>query len=385
MKLKTICIFIVDRANYGRLKPVMNGIKNDKRFKMQLVCTGTTLLEKYGNVSSDIEKDGFEITSKIYMEYAGSNQQTMAMGIGTGILLITNELAKLKPDIVLIIGDRYEALAAVIAAAYSNIRIAHIQGGEVSGSIDESARHAITKFSHIHFPSTELAKERIIKMGEDPDFVICSGCPSKDLIKNENNNVNHQKELIGVGNIIDVKKKFLLVSYHPTTTQKSEIDELNINLILKALELQKMQCIWLWPNIDAGSDQISKQLRKFRETNINSDDWLTLIKNVRPEVYAWLMSNAKCLIGNSSSFVRDSGFLGTPVLLISERQKCREHGKNVLPLGNLNSITTIKEALELQLKSDFKINDIYGKENTTETILNSLYNLEPDLQKSFIL
>ena len=172
MKRKKICIFIVDRANYGRLKPVMVAIKKDQRFDMQVICTGTTLLEKYGNVSENIEQDGFKITSKIYMEFAGSNKQTMAMGIGTGIILITNELAKLNPDIVLIIGDRYEALSAAVAAAYSNIRIAHIKGGEVSGSIDESARHAITKFSHIHFPATELAKERLIRMGEDPKYVI---------------------------------------------------------------------------------------------------------------------------------------------------------------------------------------------------------------------
>ena len=385
MKQKKICIFIVDRANYGRLKPVMLSIKKDKRFEMQLVCTGTTLLEKYGNVSVNIEQDGFEITSKIYMEFAGSNKQTMAMGIGTGIILITNELAKLNPDIVLIIGDRYEALSAAIAAAYSNIRIAHIQGGEVSGSIDESARHAITKFSHIHFPATELAKDRLIRMGEDPEYVIYSGCPSKELIDNDKFSFQSEKELIGVGNQIDLEKDFILVSYHPTTTQKSDIDENNINLLLKALDTKKMQTIWLWPNIDAGADQISKHLRKFREKNTNSENWLTLIKNVKPEVYAFLMTKSKCLIGNSSSFVRDSGFLGTPVLLLSERQKLREHGENVLFIGNPNSVDLIIESLELQLKSRYKINQIYGKENTIEIITDALFNLEPDLQKSFVL
>ena len=382
---KRICVILVDRANYGRLKPVMEILKDDKRFSLQIICTGTTLLEKYGKVVDLIEKDGFEITSKIYMEYAGSVPETMAMGIGTGIILLTNEIKKLDPDIVLIIGDRYEALSAAIASAYNNKIIAHVQGGEVSGSIDESARHAITKFSHLHFPSTLLAKERIIRMGENPDMVIYSGCPSKDLLDNSKIDI-HDLNINGVGNKFDINKPFILVSYHPTTTIEDSSDKKNIDIIIKSLEKLNTQVLWIWPNIDAGSDSIAKDLRRYRELNILSDKWLTLIKNVNPEVYIHLMNKALCLIGNSSSFVRDSSFLGTPSLIVSNRQINRERGENTIYLGNLSSqedlILNIKKAIS---KEERIYSNIYDQRNPSEIIVEAIYKLNPKIQKTFYL
>ena len=382
---KRICVILVDRANYGRLKPVMEILKDDKRFSLQIICTGTTLLEKYGKVVDLIEKDGFEITSKIYMEYAGSVPETMAMGIGTGIILLTNEIKKLDPDIVLIIGDRYEALSAAIASAYNNKIIAHVQGGEVSGSIDESARHAITKFSHLHFPSTLLAKERIIRMGENPDMVIYSGCPSKDLLDNSKIDIN-DLNINGVGNKFDINKPFILVSYHPTTTIEDSSDKKNIDIIIKSLEKLNTQVLWIWPNIDAGSDSIAKDLRRYRELNILSDKWLTLIKNVNPEVYIHLMNKALCLIGNSSSFVRDSSFLGTPSLIVSNRQINRERGENTIYLGNLSSqedlILNIKKAIS---KEERIYSNIYDQRNPSEIIVEAIYKLNPKIQKTFYL
>ena len=382
---KRICVILVDRANYGRLKPVMEILKDDKRFSLQIICTGTTLLEKYGKVVDLIEKDGFEISSKIYMEYAGCVPETMAMGIGTGIILLTNEIKKLDPDIVLIIGDRYEALSAAIASAYNNKIIAHVQGGEVSGSIDESARHAITKFSHLHFPSTLLAKERIIRMGENPDMVIYSGCPSKDLLDNSKIDIK-DLNINGVGNKFDINKPFILVSYHPTTTIEDSSDKKNIDIIIKSLEKLNTQVLWIWPNIDAGSDSIAKDLRRYRELNILSDKWLTLIKNVNPEVYIHLMNKALCLIGNSSSFVRDSSFLGTPSLIVSNRQINRERGKNTNYLGNLSSqedlIFNIKKAIS---KEERIYSNIYDQKNPSEIIVEAIYKLNPKIQKTFYL
>ena len=382
---KKICVVLVDRANYGRLKPVMEILKCDKRFALQIICTGTTLLEKHGKVVDLIEKDGFKISSKIYMEYAGSVPETMAMGIGTGVILLTNEIKKLDPDIVLIIGDRYEALSAAIASAYNNKIIAHVQGGEVSGSIDESARHAITKFSHLHFPSTLLAKKRIIRMGENPDMVIYSGCPSKDLLDNSTIDISNLN-INGVGNKFDIKKPFILVSYHPTTTIEDSSDKNNIDIIIKSLEKINKQVLWIWPNIDAGSDSISKQLRCYRESNILSDQWLTLIKNVNPEVYIHLMNKALCLLGNSSSFVRDSSFLGTPSIIVSNRQKNRERGENTIYLGNLSSQEDLILKIKKTISKEERIySNIYEKKNPSEIIVEAIYKLNPEIQKTFYL
>tara|TARA_Y100000739_G_C20573654_1_gene449070 strand:+ start:261 stop:1415 length:1155 start_codon:yes stop_codon:yes gene_type:complete len=383
--IKKVCVILVDRANYGRLKPVMQNLKTDKRFSLQIICTGTTLLEKYGNVSKLIEKDGFKISSKIYMEYSGSVPETMAMGIGTGIILLTNEINKLNPDVVLLIGDRYEALSAAIASAYNNKIIAHVQGGEVSGSIDESARHAITKFSHLHFPSTLLAKERIIRMGEDPNMVICSGCPSKDLIDNSKLDIDNLN-INGVGKDFDITKPFFLVSYHPTTTIVDQSDKKNIQIILKTLSKIKKQVLWIWPNIDAGSDSIAKQLRCHREANPSSKEWLTLIKNVNPEIYMILMKKALCLIGNSSSFVRDSSFIGTPSLIVSNRQINRERGNNSIYLGNLKYEKELSEKIDhvIEFKNK-KFSNIYGQNKASQVIVDAIYDLNPQIQKTFYL
>ena len=309
----------------------------------------------------------------------------MSMGIGTGIILLTNEINRLNPDIVLIIGDRYEALSAAIASAYNNKIIAHVQGGEVSGSIDESARHAITKFSHIHFPATELARKRIINMGEDPSMVICSGCPSKDLLSNSK--LEFRKlNINGVGNKFDVNKPYFLISYHPTTTIKDQSDKKNIRIILKTLEKRKQQTLWIWPNIDAGSDDIAKQLRCYREANSSSNRWLTLIKNVNPEIYINLMSNASCLIGNSSSFVRDSSFLGAPAIIVSNRQINRERANNAIYLGNLYSEHDLSVKIDDMLTLKEKVSsDIYGQENPSRLIVESIYKLKPEIQKTFYL
>ncbi|MBW2664193.1 MAG: UDP-N-acetylglucosamine 2-epimerase (hydrolyzing), partial [Deltaproteobacteria bacterium] len=217
---RKICVVLVDRANYGRMHPVMRAIEADPDLELITVCAGTMLLERFGHAVKIVEADGFQVDGRVYLEVEGSVPTTMAKSIGLGIIEFTTEFHRLQPNIVLLIGDRYEALAATIAAAYMNISIAHIQGGEVSGSIDESARHAITKFAHLHFPSTERSSEYILRMGERPDAVFNVGCPSGDYIKNLNTVVPLDIfNNVGVGGGINPENPFLLVIYHPVTTR----------------------------------------------------------------------------------------------------------------------------------------------------------------------
>lgn len=375
---RKICVVLVDRANYGRMYPVMRAIQGDSDLHLQTICAGTMLLERFGQAERVVAADGFRIDGRVYLEVEGSVPATMAKSIGLGIIEFSTELQRLCPDIVLIIGDRYEALAATIAAAYMNLPVAHIQGGEISGSIDESARHAITKFAHLHLASTERSANYIRQMGENPDYILNVGCPSGDyIIPMDDRLPSDAFEQVGVGGNIDVNKPFFLVIFHPVTTdfenQREQAEQL-----ISALHQLAVPTVWIWPNVDAGSDQISKVLRSYRENNNSS--WLHLIKNLDPVNYQRTLKQATCAIGNSSSFIRDSTFSGTPVVLVGDRQVGREHGENLISCPP-NS-TDIVNAVRKQLKSGRRRpSTLYGDGNAATKIVQALKAFQPYTQK----
>lgn len=217
---RKVCVVLVDRANYGRLKPVMSEIRDRPELELQVLATGTMVLERFDYPLQVVLDDGFPVSGKIHVELEGSTPTTMAKSVGFATIEFASEFQRLQPDLVLVIGDRYEALAAVIAGAYMNLCIFHIQGGEVSGSIDESARHAISKFAHFHVPATKRAAEYLVRMGEHPDTVLTVGCPSSDIALN--NDWKLTTDVVnsrGRGVDIDVGSPFLLSIFHPTTTE----------------------------------------------------------------------------------------------------------------------------------------------------------------------
>jgi UDP-hydrolysing UDP-N-acetyl-D-glucosamine 2-epimerase len=313
------------------------------------------------------------------MELEGSIPATMAKSVGFGIVEFVNEYLRLEPDIVLLIGDRYEALAAAIAAAYMNICLAHIQGGEVSGSIDESARHAISKFAQFHFPSTQRSAEFLVRMGEDPKTILAIGCPSSDLARVFDKTMNGNLiNAAGSGTIIDIENHFLLVVFHPTTTEyggeRTQMEEL-----LSALKEIQMQTILLWPNIDAGADHVSKAIRRFRDQH-NNVSWLRTIINLPPEEYLRILANAACVIGNSSSFVRDAGYFGTPVVLVGNRQDGREHDQHLTRVSPKAS--QIETAIRKQLAHGrYAPSALYGDGYVAERVAHALFELQPYVQK----
>ncbi len=252
-----------------------------------------------------------------------------------------------------IVGDRFDVLAPTIAAAYMNIPIAHTMGGEVSGTIDESIRHAITKFAHIHFPANDDARERIIKMGERRETVFNVGCPRMDLVREKLEDFKStpidQSEFFatfkGVGGEFDIEQeKFLLVSQHPVTTEFGN-NRIAIEETLYALKELAMPTIMLWPNADAGSDEISKGIRSFREKY--QPEWLHLFTNLPFEVYMRLMSLTACLVGNSSSAVREGSFIGTPAVDVGSRQQKRMKGLNLMEVPSERN--AVAEAIRQQL------------------------------------
>lgn len=377
---RRVCVVLVDRANYGRLKPVMTSIQKHPQLELQVIAAGTMVLERFHRPVEIVRSDGFTVNAEIFMELEGSVPATMAKSVGVGIMEFANELQRLAPDIMLLIGDRYEALSAALAAAYMNVPIVHVQGGEVSGSIDESARHAISKFSQFHVPATQRSAEYLIRMGEYPETILTVGCPSSDIAASLETALT--AEVVnsrGNGCVIQVDRPFLLVVFHPTTTEFGD-ESAQMQTLLDALEEIGCQTILLWPNIDAGSDHISKMIRVFRDRR-RASDWLRTRTNLTPEEYLKVLANATCAVGNSSSFVRDAGYFGTPVTLVGHRQDGRESDVHVMRVECTKHevVSGIRKQID---HGRYAPSRLYGDGEVSDRIAEALVSLDPYVQKS---
>lgn len=331
---RTICVVITARPSYARIKSVLEAIRDHPRLRLQLVVAASALLERYGQVIDVIRADGFVPDAVVYMVVEGENLVTTAKSTGLGVVELATIFDNLKPDIVVSVADRYETIATAIAASYLNIPVAHVQGGEVTGSIDEKVRHAVTKLSNIHLVSNQGAATRVVRMGEDPRTVHVTGCPSVDLaarILQENvEDFDPFTRYTGVGAHFD-SNEFLVVMQHPVTTEyKDSLRQ--IEETLAAIEQLAQPTFWFWPNVDAGSDIISKGLRHFRETH--GAPWLHFFKNLSPEDFLRLLRQCRCLIGNSSVGIRECSYLGVPVVNIGSRQSGRERSPNVIDVDH---------------------------------------------------
>jgi UDP-hydrolysing UDP-N-acetyl-D-glucosamine 2-epimerase len=329
---RKICVVVNSRANYGRIKSVLKAVQEHPDVELQLIVGASALLYRFGNVRQIIEDDGFKPDATVYTIVEGETPTTMAKSTGLAIIELATLFENLKPDVVLTVADRFETIATAIAASYMNIAVAHTQGGEVTGSIDESVRHAVTKLAHIHFPATALAAQNLIRMGESPETVHCLGCPSIDAIAHLDLTlpVDIFTRYLGVGAEIDAAGPYLVVLQHPVTTEYGRgLDQ--INQTLKAVTALDVQTVWLWPNVDAGSDDVSKGLRMWRERY--NPKKLHYYRNFSVEDWARLIYNAACVVGNSSSALREGAFLGVPAVNVGTRQQGREHGPNVVHVG----------------------------------------------------
>ncbi len=381
---KNICVVVNSRANYARIKTLLYKIYESKNLTLQLILGASGTLSRFGDLEKIILKDGFKITRKIYSIIEGENLETMAKSTGLGIIELSSIFSDIKPNFVMVIADRFENMSIAIAASYMNIPCIHTQGGEITGSIDESIRHSITKLSHIHFPSTVKAFNNIKKMGENPKNIYLTGCPSIDIAKstlNLKSKINFNKKYFGIGCEIDFNKPYIVVLYHPVTTEYN-LKNKNIKKIIGAISKIKLQTVWLWPNIDAGANQITKTLRTYREENkINN---IRFYKNFEPHDYLILLKNCSCLVGNSSSAIREGSFLGIPAVNIGNRQKGREHGKNLISVKDNKK--SILKAIQIQIKKKkYKSEKIFGDGKSAEKMIKIINKLSPkfDIKKNF--
>lgn len=381
--MKNICIVVGSRANYSSIQSVMLAVKNHPNLNLQTVVGVSAILDKYGNVANNIENDGFTIHHKFYCQLEGGNLNVMAKTTGLAIIELSSIFEQLKPDTVVTVGDRYETMATTIAAAYMNITLAHTMGGEVTGTIDESIRHATTKFAHLHFPASEDARQRILALGEEESTVFNFGCPRIDLVKEileRDTAINSISELIdnGVGDAIDFEKPFLLISQHPVTTEyeKSRND---IQHTLEAIEDIGIQSIILWPNSDAGTDEISRGMRIWRNSKRSTKT--RFYKNLRIETYVNLMNKTACLVGNSSSGIREGAFIGTPCVNIGSRQNMREKAKNVIDVKPDKK--EIINAVLMQIENGkYSSSTLYGDGYAGMKIAEKLNSFKSNIQKT---
>ena len=383
-KKRKICVVVTARPSYSRIKTALQAIKNHPDLELQLVIAASALLDRYGSAVKVIENDGFEIAAKVFNVLEGENLAAAAKTTGIGILELSSVFENIKPDIVVTIADRFETMATAIAASYMNIPLAHIQGGEVTGNIDEKVRHAITKLSDYHLVASQSAYDRVVKLGENKAFVYNTGCPSIDLAQEVLENPSFDFDVFekygGTGKKQDLSNGYLVVMQHPVTTEHEQSRE-HIDITLKAIHELNKPILWFWPNVDAGADGTSKGIRVFRENADTSN--FHFFKNMEPQDFLRLLKNAECLIGNSSVGIRECAFLGVPVVNIGSRQAGRDRGANVMDVDYNKE--QIKEAILTQIKNGHQQKDsIYGDGTAGKKIADLLASVPLQFDKKLM-
>ena len=332
---RKICVVVTARPSYSRIRSALHAIRDHAGLELQLVVAASALLERYGNAIQAIERDGFEVRHRVYMVLEGENLVTSAKSTGIGLSELATVFDNLKPDAVVTVADRYETLATAVAAAYMNIPVVHVQGGEVTGSIDEKVRHAVTKLANLHLVSTPMARQRVIRLGEPDESVIVTGCPSIDIAAEVAARPALDFDLFerygGVGPRSDLSRGYLVVLQHPVTTEYEEA-RAQVDETLYAVKDSNLPVLWFWPNVDAGSDGTSKGIRVFREKEKPGN--LHFFRNMFPEDFLRVLLRSAAIVGNSSVAIRECSFLGVPAVNIGSRQQGRERGANVIDVDH---------------------------------------------------
>lgn len=379
---RKVCIVVASRANYGRIKSVLSAVKAHPDLQLQIVVGASALLYRFGNVVEVMKADGFEPDASCHMVVEGNAPASMAKSTGLGIIDLSTVFEMLKPDVVVTVADRYETLATAVAASFLNIPLAHTQGGELTGSIDESVRHAITKLAHIHLTTNVESAAILRQMGEAEHTIHVCGCPAIDLAAEVRGADGGDlfRAYGGVGDRLDWNKPFLVVLQHPVTTEFGHGRE-QIMQTIKAVERVGMQTVWLWPNVDAGTDDVSKALREFQGRH--RDFPIHFFRNFRPEDYVRLIDRAACLVGNSSSGIREGAYLGVPVVNIGTRQNARLRGRNVIDAGY--DTDAIEAAIRSQIgHGKYPSDAIYGDGGAGARIAKLLATVPLSIEKEFV-
>ncbi|RGX13991.1 UDP-N-acetylglucosamine 2-epimerase [Paraclostridium sordellii] len=374
--MKKIVFLTGTRADYGKLKSLMKKVEESENFELHVFVTGMHMLKKYGSTYHEVEKDGFKNIYKHINQKSSSSHQ-MDIALSNTIVGLSNYCDEIKPDMIVVHGDRLEALAGAIVGAFNNIKVMHIEGGEVSGTIDESIRHSITKMSHFHLVANEEAKKRIIQLGEKEESIFVFGSPDIDIMYSSS-----------LPSIEEVKEKYeikfenySILMYHPVTTEVDKL-EANIKQVVDAVINSGKNYVVIYPNNDNGSDVILKEYERFRE-----NDRFEIYPSMRFEYFLTLLKECEFIIGNSSSGIREACVYGKVSIDIGNRQKGRyyENIENIInTYENIYEITNaIKKARNIKVKPISH----FGSGNSDEQFLKIISSDEiwkENIQKKFI-
>lgn len=373
--MRKILFLTGTRADYGKIKSLMKKVDSSTDFELHIFVTGMHMLSKYGSTWKEIEKDGFYNIYKFINQYQGSDMDT---ALSNTIMGFGNYVKELKPDLIVVHGDRLEALAGAIVGAFNNIKVAHIEGGEISGTIDESIRHAITKFSHLHFVSNETAKVRVIQMGERAKDIFVIGSPDIDImLSNELPNLEMAKQRYEIP-----FDSYAILMYHPVTTQNLKIKR-RAEILVNSLKKSKQNYIVIYPNNDSGSEAILEEYKR-----LENDVRFRVFPSIRFEYFLTLLKYSDFIIGNSSAGIRETGVYGIPAVDIGDRQKNRYNENDFYNIfhaweDETDILAKIKQAMHFN-RVPIKA---YGEGNSDTRFLDVLrskdiWNME--IQKNFI-
>jgi UDP-hydrolysing UDP-N-acetyl-D-glucosamine 2-epimerase len=365
------------------VKSVLEALRARNDVQLQIVVAASALIDRTGRVVEIIKRDGFSVDAEVSSLIEGDSDGNMARTTGLALLELPNVFARLRPAVVVVIADRYETIATSIAASYMRIPVAHIQGGEVTGNIDERVRHANTKLADMHFVASEVARQRVLSMGEDPVRVHLTGCPSIDLARDIAPDTplgfDPFRKYGGVGEEFIDMEQFIVVLQHPVTNEVEQSRD-QVSATLEAVTAVGLPTLWFWPNVDAGSDRTSKAIRSFRE--LRNPKNIHFFKNMEPLEFLRLINRAAVLVGNSSVGVREAGYLGVPVVNVGSRQTGRERARNVIDCDY--RMDSIRHSIEQQLRHGrHQVDHLYGDGTAGRRIAEILATSELSSNKRF--
>ena len=359
MKRK-ISVVLTARPSYSRIKTALLAIKNHPQLELQLIVCASMLSNQYGNVCDEIHSDGFQIHAKTNTYIAGNNHFSATQSTALGLKELSILFEKIKPDIIVTIGDRFETVSTALAATILHIPLVHVQGGECTGNIDEKIRHAITKLADFHFVATSQAKIRIIRMGENQRTVFHTGCPSIDLVQNLKIN------------LIEKQNRYLVVVQHPVTNEYIDTSA-QIRSTLRAIHAINLPVYLFTPNPDAGSDIINMEIQYFLKRTPHHQ--ISVLTHIDSPSFLQLIAHTSCVVGNSSVGIRECSFLGVPTVNIGSRQQGRQRGNNVIDT-NYDCAQIIKAIQQQMAINQYPRENIYGTGYAGTEMANILANLE---------
>lgn len=382
---RKICFVLTSPIHYTRNLLVLKALQNRNDVELSVALGGEILLpratSKFSNIKQLLKQQGIDKVLEAHFYLDGDQVIDKAKTLGLGIIEFSTLFSYLKPDLVVVRGDRFEVQAAAAAAVYQNIPSAHLEGGDVTGSIDETVRHAVTKLCHIHFATNELAKHRLLKMGENPKYVFNFGSPEIEALEYY---LKQKPDLSvlrksGSGQALDLGN-FNIVMFHPDTSDLATLPA-QVKNLYEAVTRVGVSTIWFYPNFDAGSEIISQELRRLG--NLGQQNHIHFSRYLSPEIFSWLLSKTKCFIGNSSAGIKECAYLGVPVVNVGKRQNGRTKANNVKDV-DFHTPALVKAIRYQMSKGRYPKDKTYYVKNTSKKIAAKLATLKLYVQKRFV-